>query len=89
MLQVNIQGNPVVEEKGDDFKKEFLILLHDTSSSVLRLKKLNKEELTDDDYKDAKAEKLERDKAAEEARLEAEKRGAEGGDNEGAQAEDE
>lgn len=26
--QMNMQGNPIVDEKGDDFKKEMLILLH-------------------------------------------------------------
>ena len=28
LKQVNMQGNPIVDEKGDDFKKELLILLH-------------------------------------------------------------
>lgn len=49
---------------------------------MLRLKKINKEEVTADDIKDAIAEKKERIKAAEEARLEAERKAAEGGDGE-------
>ena len=68
---LNLNANPIVEEKGGDFKKEFLILLE----SVLgKIKKLNKEEVTKDDYTEAQAEKEERRKQMEEeeaARLEA------------------
>ena len=57
-------GNPWVDEKGDDFKKEVLISL-----DCLKVKQVNDmEEVTEDDLADAKAEK----KAREEARLEAE-----------------
>lgn len=57
-------------------------------------KKINKDEVTEEDIKDAMAEKEERIKAAEEARLEAERKAAEGeggeGEGEGeAQPEDE
>ena len=52
------------------------------------LKKLGKDEITADDIKDAENERNERLKAAEEARLEAERKAAEGGEEQ-APAEDE
>lgn len=54
---------PLAEEKGDDLKKEVLILL-----DGLDFKMFNGEEVTAEDIADAKAEKAERIKAAEEAR---------------------
>jgi hypothetical protein len=76
--QLNMQGNPVVEEKGEAFKTEILILTNQT----FKLKKLNKEEVTEEDQTNANNEREERRKAEEEARLEKERRAAEGGDQE-------
>lgn len=58
---------PLAEEKGDDLKKEVLILL-----DGLEIKKFNEEEVTSEEIADAKAEKSQRIKDAEEARLAAE-----------------
>lgn len=55
---------PLAEEKGDDLKKEVLILL-----DGLNIKKFNDEEVTAEEITDAKAEKAQRIKDAEEARL--------------------
>merc|ERR1712060_63746 len=57
-------GNPWVDEKGDEFKKEVLIAL-----DMLKIKQINDgEEVTEEDRTDAKTEK----DAREAARLEAE-----------------
>lgn len=56
---LNLNANPIVEEKGGEFKKEFLILLENTLAHV---KKLNKEEVTKEDYTEAQTEKEERRK---------------------------
>jgi len=79
--------NPLVAEKGDDFRREVLISL-----DMLTFADINGEEVTDEDVQGAKEEKVERARAAKEAeeeaaRLAAEKE-AEGGDGEAA-AEDE
>ena len=60
---LNFTETPLAEEKGDDLKKEVLILL-----DGLMFKSFNGEEVTAEDIADAKAEKAERIKAAEEAR---------------------
>ena len=49
---MNLLETPLAEEKGDDLKKEVLILL-----DGLSIKKINDEEVTADDITDAKAEK--------------------------------
>jgi hypothetical protein len=67
LKNINLSETPLAEEKGDDLKKEVLILL---DGIVLTM--FNGEEVTEDDITDAKAEKAERIKAAEEARLAAE-----------------
>jgi Leucine-rich repeat (LRR) protein len=64
---INLTETPISEEKGDDLKKEVLILL-----DGLIIKTFNGEEVTEEEITDAKAEKAERIKAAEEARLAAE-----------------
>ena len=65
-------GNPWVDDKGDDFKKEVLIAL-----THLPIKQVNDaEEVTQEDRDDAKAEKAERERARIEAEEEA-KRAAE------------
>jgi len=65
-------GNPWVDEKGDDFKKEVLIVL-----SHLSIKQVNEmEEVTQEERDEAKAEKAERERARIEAEEEA-KRAAE------------
>ena len=63
---LNMTGNPWVDEKGDDFKKEVLIELDN-----LPIQKVNGDdgEVTQEDRDDAKAEKEQRIKDAEEARL--------------------
>jgi hypothetical protein len=67
LSELNLLESPLAEEKGDDLKKEVLILL-----DGLSIKKINDEEVTADDITDAKAEKAQRIKDAEEARLAAE-----------------
>ena len=68
---LNLTETPLAEEKGDDLKKEVLILL-----DGLNFKSFNGEEVTPEDIADAKAEKAERIKAAEEARKAAEEEAA-------------
>lgn len=65
LTSLNLLETPLAEEKGDDLKKEVLILL-----DGLAMTKFNDEEVTADDITDAKNEKNERIKAAEELRLE-------------------
>ena len=62
--ELNLLETPLAEEKGDDLKKEVLILL-----DGLDIKKFNDEEVTAEEISDAKAEKAQRIKDAEEARL--------------------
>jgi hypothetical protein len=69
---LNLTETPIAEEKGEDLKKEVLILLD--GSAVL--KSFNGEEVSSDDISDAKNEKAERIKAAEEARKAAEEEAA-------------
>uniref|UniRef100_A0A7S3IV55 Uncharacterized protein n=1 Tax=Strombidium inclinatum TaxID=197538 RepID=A0A7S3IV55_9SPIT len=64
---INIAETPLAEEKGDDIKKEILIAL-----DQLKIKTVNGEEITAEEVADAKNEKKERIKAAEEARKAAE-----------------
>lgn len=54
---------PLSEEKGEDLKKEVLILLDGLNITVF-----NGEEISAEEIQDAKAEKADRIKAAEEAR---------------------
>jgi Leucine-rich repeat (LRR) protein len=65
----SIQGNPLMEEKADEFKRELLILV---GQHFRNLVKLNKEEVVKEDFEEAIAEKEERRKAAELAKQEAE-----------------
>lgn len=67
LKDINLSDTPLAEEKGDDLKKEVLILL-----DGLLINMYNGEEVTEEELQDAKAEKQERIKAAEEARLAAE-----------------
>lgn len=73
-------GNPWVDEKGDDFKKEVLIALE-----KLPIKFVNgaEDEITQEERDDAKAEKEERIKAAKEAEEEAARLAAEKQDGDG------
>ena len=64
---LNLSETPLAEEKGEDLKKEVLIQL-----DGLAMKIFNGEEVTAEEIADAKNEKAERIKAAEEARLAAE-----------------
>jgi len=62
-------GNPWVDEKGDDFKKEILMTL-----DMLRVIQVNEmDPVTDEDRLEAKTEKVEREKARAEAAEEARK----------------
>ncbi len=62
-------GNPWVDEKGDDFKKEVLISL-----DMLSVKQVNDmDEVTAEERQEAKTEKAEREKARLEAEEEARK----------------
>ena len=61
-------GNPWVDDKGDDFKKEVLIAL-----DKLMIRRVNdmEEDFTEEERQEAKAEKAEREKARLEAEEEA------------------
>ena len=63
LQSLNLTETPIAEEKGDDLKKEVLIIL-----DGLDIKMFNGEEVSAEDIADAKNEKAERLKAAEEAR---------------------
>ena len=63
LQSLNLTETPIAEEKGDDLKKEVLIIL-----DGLNFKTFNGEEVSAEDIADAKNEKAERLKAAEEAR---------------------
>ena len=69
LKSLNMLGNPIADDKGGDFKKEVLILLHE---KLPKLKMINKEEVTQENIEEAKAEKIERIKQAEEERKQAE-----------------
>lgn len=49
LKDLNMIGNPISDDKGDEFKKELLIV------GFKSLTRSNKEEVTDDDKADAKA----------------------------------
>jgi Leucine-rich repeat (LRR) protein len=59
---LSMGGNPIVEEKGDDFKKEVLILLYD---KLPNLKKINGDAFSPEDVADAMTLKEERIAAAQ------------------------
>lgn len=71
---MNLNGNPLAEEKGGDLKKEVLI---QSWGKFNQLKKLNKEEITAEELEEFNAERLQRIKDAEEAAKEAAKEAAE------------
>jgi protein phosphatase 1 regulatory subunit 7 len=64
---LNMAETPLVEEKGDDFKREVLIAL----DMLKCIAEVNEDEVTEDDRNDAKTEKEERIRAAKEAEEEA------------------
>lgn len=64
---MDVRETPLAEEKGEELKKEVLILL-----DGLHMKMFNGEEVSAEEIAEAKTEKAERIKAAEEARLAAE-----------------
>lgn len=82
---LSMGGNPIAEEKGDDFKKEVLILLYE---ALPNLKKINGEPFSQEDIQEAMALKEERIKEAEAAAAEAANKPAEA-EGEEAPAEDE
>ena len=81
---LSMGGNPIADEKGDDFKKEVLILLYE---HLPNLKKINGEPFTKEDIEEAMTLKEERRKEAEAAAAEAANKPE--GEGEEAPAEDE
>ena len=71
LCNLNLTETPLAEEKGDDLKKEVLILLDGLPFTMF-----NGEEVSAEDLTEAKTEKEERIKAAEEARKQAEEEAA-------------
>ena len=69
LRQLDLVENPLTTEKGDGFKLEVLIRLNE---SMTALRRLNDEEVTDEDVANAKTEKQARKEAEEAARREAE-----------------
>jgi hypothetical protein len=67
--------NPAVAEKADGFKTEVLII---QSESSIAIKKLNEEDVTEEDRTNAATEKANRIKAEEDARREAAEKAAAG-----------
>lgn len=65
---LNLLATPATDGVGAGMKKETLILM-----DVLKLKKINKEEVTPEDVKEAADEKKERKRQEEEAKKEAER----------------
>mmetsp|Transcript_32815 Transcript_32815/g.23725 ORF Transcript_32815/g.23725 Transcript_32815/m.23725 type:complete len:161 (+) Transcript_32815:556-1038(+) len=63
---LNMQGCPVSDEKGDGFKKEIIFRCETIGISIV-----NKEELTEEDFAEAAAEKEEKIQAEKEAEEEA------------------
>lgn len=78
-------GNPWVDEKGDEFKKEVLIAL-----DKLTIRRVNdmEEDFTDEERNDAKTEKAERERARLEAEEEARKAAEEAANAPAAEGED-
>ena len=68
-------GCPIADEKGDEFKKEVLILLMD---ELTNLKTVNEVALAPEDFEEARAERETRAREAEEARRAAEEAAANG-----------
>ena len=78
LANLRMAGNPWVDEKGDDFRKEVLIALDN-----LKIKFINgaEEEVTEEERQEAATEKQERIKAEEEARAAAAEAAANGEEN--------
>lgn len=57
LTDLNMEGCPLAEEKGDDFRKEVLIALMD---DIKGLKKINGEPFSEEELADAKTTKAER-----------------------------
>ena len=75
LRQLDMMENPVVAEKADGFKTEVLIV---QSESSITLRKLNEEDVTEEDRGNAATEKAARIKAEEDARREAAEKAAAG-----------
>ena len=75
LKQLDMMENPLVAEKADGFKIEVLII---QSESSITLRKLNEEDITDEDRANAVTEKATRIKAEEDARREAAEKAAAG-----------
>jgi len=63
---LSMAGNPIADEKGEEFKKEILILLMD---ELTNLRSVNENPITPEDLEEAKTERENRIKEAEEKRL--------------------
>ena len=74
MKFLNLQGSPISDELADGIKKELILALEDVD-----FEKINKEDVTDEDHKEAEELRQERIKEEEE-RLKAEAEGENKGD---------
>jgi hypothetical protein len=63
---LSMAGCPIAEEKGEEFKKEILILLMD---ELTNLKSVNENPITPEDIEEVKLERENRIREAEEKRL--------------------
>ena len=73
-----MSGNPWVDDKGDEFKKEVLIAL----DMLVNIKQINEQdEVTEEERKEAAAEKIEREKARLKAEEEARRAAEEAANN--------
>lgn len=62
LTTLNMAGNPIADEKGDDFKKEVIIILGDY---LKKLRVVNGDTLTPEEFADAQTEKENRIREAE------------------------
>lgn len=81
---LSMAGCPIADEKGDEFKKEILILLMD---ELTNLKSVNESPITPEDIEEAKTERETRIREAEEKRLADEAAAKEAADGGGEEAE--
>jgi hypothetical protein len=62
LVELNMSGNPLCEEKGEDFKKEVIIAFEEQGQTML--KKINGDEITPEEFEEAMNLKKERIQAA-------------------------
>lgn len=73
LLSLNLSANPIAEEKGGEFKKDFFI---QSWGKFKKLKTFNKEEVTAEEIEEFGAERIQRIKDEEEAAREAAEKAA-------------